>query len=142
MTRRHRPVLLSRALVLLALAGAPACAPAFAGPPGAGQTWVSERLFFGRTIPGGGVVSDAEWATFLREVVTPRFPDGLTTWRAEGQWREATGEIVAEPSMVLEVYHRGTAADFAAVGEIADAYRTRFRQEAVLRVTDRVRVRF
>lgn len=32
---------------------------------------------------GGTMVADR---LFLAEVVTPRFPEGLTVWRAEGQW--------------------------------------------------------
>lgn len=52
----------------------------------AGGTMVADRLFLGRQIPGGGMVSDADWTAFLAEVVTPRFPEGLTVWRAEGQW--------------------------------------------------------
>lgn len=103
--------------------------------------WVAERLYCGRSIPGGGMVSEEEWTRFVAEVVTPRFPDGLTIWRAEGQWREGT-EIVREPVMVLEVLHAGDAASRAKIGEIAREYRTRFRQSAVLRVTSPARAAF
>jgi hypothetical protein len=104
-------------------------------------TMVADRLFLGRQIPGGGMVSDAEWAAFLAEVVTPRFPEGLTIWRAEGQWLDPQGVTVREPVMVLEmVYPSDVTADVAIV-EIAEEYRRRFRQEAVLRVTEEARVR-
>jgi hypothetical protein len=36
--------------------------------------------------------------------ITPRFPDGFTTWRA-GQWRDSAGTLEQEPSVVLEVRH-------------------------------------
>jgi hypothetical protein len=112
-----------------------ACA-AHEGLPAADRaTTVADRLFLGREIPGGGIVSDEEWTTFLAEVVTPRFPEGLTIWRADGQWLDAQGLTVKEPVMVIEVLHpRGAVAD-AAIAEIASEYRRRFRQEAVLRVT-------
>ena len=93
---------------------------------------VSDRLYLGRSIAGGGTVTDTDWDAFLREEVTPRFPDGLTIWRAQGQWRHANGSVADEPVMVLEVVHsRDGAADVMAV---ARAYRRSFRQEAVLRV--------
>jgi len=103
---------------------------------------VADRLFFGRQIPGDGSVSDAEWATFLEEVVTPRFPEGLTVWRADGQWQDEEGLTVREPVMVLEVLHLPGGDADAAIAEIADEYRRRFRQDAVLRVTAEARVRF
>jgi hypothetical protein len=110
---------------------------------GCAQTngWVADRLFCGRSIPGGGFVTDVEWATFLAEVVTPRFPDGLTVWRAEGQWRDASG-IVHEPVMVIEVLHHGQPEARDAVDAIAREYRQRFRQETVMRVTVRARAVF
>src|SRR5262245_20410541 len=40
------------------------------------------ELYFGRSIPGGGQVSDNEWEKFLADVVTPRFPDGFTILNA------------------------------------------------------------
>jgi hypothetical protein len=121
-----------------------ACAARPAVPPGepAAATMVADRLFLGREIPGGGVVSDAEWVAFLEEVVTPRFPEGLTVWRAEGQWRDPQGITVREPVMVLEVlYPHGSEAE-SSIAEIAEEYRRRFRQDAVLRVTEDARVRF
>jgi hypothetical protein len=104
---------------------------------------VADQLFFGRSIPaGGGVVSDSAWGAFLREVVTPRFPAGLTVLHAEGQWRENDGRIVREESFVLEIVHpAGPAAD-ADLREVAEEYKRRFRQEAVMRITLPARQRF
>jgi hypothetical protein len=104
---------------------------------------VADRLYFGRTIPNSTeTVSDSAWSVFLREVVTPRFPAGLSLYGAEGQWREGDGRIVREASFVLEVVHpAGPAAD-ADLREIAEEYKRRFRQEAVMRVTQPVRQRF
>lgn len=110
-------------VVVLALAG---CAtPA---------TTVSDRLFFGRSIPGGGNVTEAQWNAFVAEVITPRFPRGYTLWKASGHWRGDDGVSVAEDSSVLEVVHPKDAATDAKLEEIAQAYRQRFNQEAVLGV--------
>lgn len=102
---------------------------------------VSERLYFGQSIPGGSTVSAEEWSTFLREVITVRFPQGLTVWRAEGQWLERTGVLAKEPVVVVEIIHRTGLEVDSALNFIVAEYKRRFRQEAVLRVTSPVRMR-
>ena len=97
------------------------------------QRLVHEALYFGTATPTG-VVTRAQWDEFLASVVTPRFPDGLTAWQASGQWRGADGTIVHEDSHVLNLLHPDDAASDRAVREIVEAYKTRFAQDAVLRV--------
>jgi hypothetical protein len=99
------------------------------------HSFVADRLYCGLSIPGGGVVSQADLDAFVAEVVEPRFPDGFTLWRARGQWRGGS-----EDSLVIEIVHAPGPQFDRAVQEIADAYRTRFRQEAVLRVIAPVRM--
>ena len=106
------------------------------------QPVLADRLFCGRTIPGGGIVSDEEWTVFLRDVVTPRFPEGFTVWRADGQWRERDGTLAREPVMIIEIIHRAGLDHDRTIDEIADEYRKRFHQEAVLRVTMPARMDF
>jgi len=98
------------------------------------QSTVSDLLYFGMAKPTGGFVTPEEWDDFLRTVVTPRFPDGLTSWPASGQWRGADGQVVREDSRVLQLLHPATAASGQAIDEIIAGYKTRFAQEAVLRV--------
>jgi hypothetical protein len=94
---------------------------------------VQELLYFGRETPSGHVTPEA-WTQFLGEIVTPRFPDGLSVWQASGQWRSASGEVIREPSYVVSLVHPDDTAPNEAVQEIITSYKTRFRQEAVLRV--------
>jgi hypothetical protein len=94
------------------------------------------ELYFGRSIPGGGMVADDEWEKFLAEVVTPRFPDGFTILKATGQYREKSGKIISEPSMVLVfLYTRKMhAKSRRKIEEIRKAYVKQFNQESVLRL--------
>ncbi|MBA3497246.1 MAG: DUF3574 domain-containing protein [Gemmatimonadales bacterium] len=117
-------------------AKAPAAAPAPA-PPGAcavGDTsLVRDVVYFGRNLPGGGTIGDAEWHGFLDEVVTPRFPAGLTVVQATGRWRGQSGVLEQESSEIVTILHSGDETGRRAIGEIAAEYKRRFRQEAVLR---------
>ncbi len=94
---------------------------------------VRDVLYFGRNRPAGGVVSDAEWQGFLDQVVTPRFPTGLTVVAATGQWRGQSGAVEQEQAEILTLFHTGDDAARRAVAEIAAEYQRRFQQEAVLR---------
>ena len=104
-----------------------ACASA---PFGNRVEGIADRLFCGRSIPGGGEVTDADVDRFLDEVVTPRFP-GFTSWSAVGSWQ---GE--EEKTLVLEFVHPYGRDFDTKVREIAEEYRKRFRQQAVMRVTE------
>ena len=97
------------------------------------QPAVQEALYFGTAKPGG-VVTAEEWAEFLRDTVTPRFPQGLTAWQVSGQWRGADGSTVQEASHVLHLVHPNDARHERAVLDIVATYKSRFSQEAVLRV--------
>ncbi len=95
-----------------------------------GVQGIADRLYCGRLIPGGGEVTDADIDKFVEEVVAPRFPEGFTMWTATGNW-----EGKEEPTLVLEFVHPYGRRFDEEVREIADEYRRRFRQDAVMRVT-------
>ena len=90
-------------------------------------------LYFGRDKPAGGEVSEAEWAAFLAESVTPRFPDGLSVLNVEGQHRDPAGRIVRERTKLLVVIVFDAPAHRAKVSEIVEAYNRRFGQHGVFR---------
>ena len=94
---------------------------------------VRDVLYFGRNRPGGGAVTDEEWQAFLDQVLTPRFPAGLTVVAATGQWKGKSGLVEQERSEVVTVFHSGDEAARRAVIEAVVEYKRRFRQEAVLR---------
>src|SRR5438105_14079544 len=123
--------ILHSAFVLSLLLASSSCSYYIAPQPNV----VIDRLFFGTNIPSGGRVSDEEWKSFVRDVVTPRFKDGLTIFEANGQWLDPRGDLVHEHVMVVEVAHPPTVAIDAALREIASEYKKRFHQDSVLRVT-------
>ena len=88
-------------------------------------------LYFGLAHPLGKV-SESQWQAFLRDEVTPRFPDGLTVWQADGQWRRSDGHISRERAKVLLLVHDEAPAVRTALAAIVASYKRLFQQESVL----------
>ncbi|HSY52209.1 MAG TPA: DUF3574 domain-containing protein [Thermoanaerobaculia bacterium] len=93
-----------------------------------------DTLYFGTQKPDGGVVSDAEWQQFLADEITTRFPSGLTTWDASGQWRDAHNVIERERTHIVQVVHPVSREEEERLDAIIALYQKRFAQEAVFRV--------
>ena len=106
------------------------------------QAGATAELYFGRNIGDEPGVSDADWRAFLDEEVTPRFPDGLTVIDAAGQWRGQSGAIGREASKVLVIVLSGEPDDRARLDALRDAYKRRFRQEAVMLIERRACIAF
>ncbi|KGX00721.1 hypothetical protein Y601_3053 [Burkholderia pseudomallei MSHR640] len=96
-------------------------------------------LLFGRDVAGRGPITDAQRARFVADAVTPRFPDGLTTWDTRGQWRDReTGRIVREESFVIRIIAPDSPATLDSLAAIRRAYAERFHQQSVGLVLARV----
>ena len=101
------------------------------------------ELFFGTAKADGGVVTDEAFLEFIDVIVTPRFPDGLTLLRADGQFRGDHGMIVKEASFVLILLYpvEGFRESSRKINVIRERYKNEFLQESVLRVDDPFAVR-
>ena len=130
-------------VALLLCACGCADAPAAAVGIGAGlaadgdcREQVADLLHFGLDTPDG-TLADAEWDRFVDAEITPRFPAGLTVFDAHGQWRSRDGRIEREPSRVVEIVHADDVRSRDALRALIDVYKSRYRQESVLRVRSR-----
>lgn len=127
-------------IVAVALAGcATSEVPSTPGSPCASM--VVARIYFGMQY-AKGTVGEGEWRAFVERSVTPRFPDGLTIYEASGQWSDAKGQIVREPTRVVEIMHPEGAAPTQAIAAIAAAYKREYGQESVLVVRQRAEACF
>ena len=88
-------------------------------------------LYFGGARPKGSV-SELEWQLFVRDEVTSRFPNGMTVWDAEGQWRGAEGQLAHERTKVLLLVHPDTEEARQSIRAVIQKYRKAFDQESVL----------
>jgi hypothetical protein len=98
---------------------------------------VRTTLYFGLARPKGAV-TELEWQIFLRDEVTKRFPDGLTVWEAQGQWRTPAGTLDHEQSKVLLLVHADTGEARQSVQALIETYRKAFDQQSVLWESARV----
>ncbi len=149
---RRAAVPLAAALAGAAAATAPAAlAEGDPAPPAASSRaadldrYVQTHLMFGTVRPDGGPdVTDRQFRAFVDEVVTPRFPAGLTVDEVRGQYRDRHGRIERERS--YEVYLLYPLAEAqqrdGRIEEIRDAYTERFAQESVARVDEQARAGF
>jgi hypothetical protein len=120
-------VLLAAALLALAACTPPPAhtvAPACAAPL---KPALQVDLYFGE-------IGDREWAAFLDQEVTPRFPDGLSVLDVRGQYRNQQGTIAHERSRLLVIVVFDAPAHAGRVQAIVDGFTRRYRQESVLRV--------
>jgi hypothetical protein len=94
------------------------------------------ELYFGLSKPDGSEVTAEEWARFLADEVTPRFPAGFTVIEALGQYQGDDKKIVKEKSRVLILLYekKDRKHNSVKIEEIRAAYKKAFRQESVMRL--------
>jgi hypothetical protein len=125
----------SLVVILLLATTVPAAAAAPQGNNArVGSNWARTELFFGTSMPNGGVVSDEQFKAFLDSEITPRFPDGLTVLTGYGQFKTSSGVIVQERSFVLILLYPSSSHESNRhIEDIRNLYKARFNQESVLR---------
>jgi hypothetical protein len=132
-------LLAASAMLALSVVAAPALAaddqPETATAPAPCQAplepWTEIDLYFGRNIAGIGEVTEQQFRDFVREVVTPRFPDGLTLLDALGQFRDGK-RIVRERTKQLVLLVPEPDEIAGKVKFIVKEYKERFRQQSGL----------
>ncbi len=100
------------------------------------ETFWRTELYFGRDKNDGTLVSDGDWNKFLDEIVTPKFPAGLTVLEGNGQYRLQNGTIVKERSKILVLLYspKTRLINSRKINEIRNQYKKRFQQESVMRI--------
>lgn len=100
------------------------------------QPMLIVRLYFGQDMAGRGPLSARAWRSFLREAVTPRFPDGFTAYDARGQWMNPkTRAVGREATKVVEIAAADTPDLQSKIAALTALYRKRFHQQSVGVVT-------
>ena len=127
---------------LTALAGCASLDPQLAC--GAGEEPMrTAQLFFGQNIGDKPGVTDADFRAFTDEVLTPRFPQGLTVLDGGGQWTGPENRLIREAAkVVVLVLPAANGETRRKLGEVRQAYVERFHQDSVMMVSQRACVSF
>lgn len=89
-------------------------------------------LYFGQSVPNRSPLTEAEFAAFVADTVTPRLADGFTLWDATGAWlNPKTNRTITERSKVLSVAVPDRPDRHAAIDAIRRDYEARFHQQLV-----------
>ena len=130
--RRPLALCLTAAVALTACAARPPVSPVARCQPGQGKPVALFHLFFGRSIPLRGDVTDPDWDSFVTETMSPNMPMGYTILDGTGAWlNPTTGHTVRERTKIVLVALPDTAASTEAVSRVRVAYAARFHQMAV-----------
>ena len=132
-------------LCALALAGPP-CVPRVcaqsAQPPPAPLAVQTAPTPLARTELYFGAIARDQWDEFLAQVVTPRFPDGLTWFDTHGQWQNRAGVLTRQDSRVLILIHAPSPEKDRLIDEVRAEFKTRYKEQSVLRATQAVTASF
>ena len=96
------------------------------------------ELYFGTAKSDGSVVTEEEFREFVDLYVTPRFPDGLTLLKGDGQFRGENNQVIKEESFLLILLYPSDSFDESSrrIENIRSDYKRLHDQESVLRVDD------
>lgn len=84
-----------------------------------------------------GAIDAQAWGSFLADEVTPRFPDGLSWYDVNGQWRGPSGQPEKLPSRIVILIHADNRANREALATVGRVFQQRYGL-AVLQVVQHV----
>ena len=105
--------------------------------------WARTELYFGGGLRKERGDYETVWNDYLDNVVTPRFPEGLTLIDATGQWRVKEGQQPRRgSSKIIILIHQATPEKFRNLDEIREIWKEKSGHISVLKVTVPVEVSF
>lgn len=107
-----------------------------------GSAMQQTQLWFGLSRPDGQSISTQQWQSFVDQVITPAFPQGLSIVEARGQWLGNNGVRVSENSRGLLLIYPASKEKSQAIDHIRTRYQQLFAQDSVMRVDQPVCVAF
>jgi hypothetical protein len=96
------------------------------------STMIRSELFLGQSRKNGRSIADDEVSAFVDEEVVTRFPAGTTQIATNGTYGSRLGGVIHERSRLLTILHPVDPVSEAKIHKVAELYRIRFQQEAVL----------
>jgi hypothetical protein len=80
---------------------------------------VQQDLYFGRNTGTTRRVTKQQFQQFIEDVVTPRFPTGVTEYDTQGRFLDSDGNLIHELSKVISLVHENNASSQPSINAIA-----------------------
>jgi hypothetical protein len=106
------------------------------------KTYVKTELYFGLSRNDSGYVTGSEWQAFEDTVIAVTFPNGSTSFEANGKWMNEYGIAVSEKSKMIVLINELTPELSARIDTVREKYKRYHSQSAVLRVDQKVEISF
>ena len=105
------------------------------------QSWTRTELYYGAGPLPADPEREARWKSYINEIVTPRFPEGLTLLEGTGQWRVKEGQTPRRNrTRILILIHEATQEKSRQVDEIRTLWKDISGHQSVLRVSQAAEV--
>lgn len=122
-------------LTVLMLAGCASVGRRAESCPAGQERLRTAQLFFGQRTEGQPRVSEVQFRKFVDEELTTRFPDGLTVLDGGAQWKGDADRLIRESTKVVLIVLPKAGDSQPQLDAVRTAFRARFNQDPVLRVT-------
>ena len=93
------------------------------------------QLFFARQAPDQPRISDADFRRYVDQELTTRFPDGLTVLDGNRQWKGEENRLIRESAKIVLIVLPNAGDSQTRLTAAREAYKLRFKQDAILKVT-------
>lgn len=122
-------------LIGMALSGCADLRLGQASCPAGQQRLRTAKLFFGQRSEGRPWVSETQFRKFVDEELTSRFPDGLTVLEGGDRWKGEKDNQIRKSAKVVLIVLPKDGDPQPRLEAVREAYKARFSEDSVLRVT-------
>lgn len=107
------------------------------------KKFVQTELYFGLSQPGGEMIHDSAWSSFVQNAVAKIFPAGFSELHLQGKWYDANQQqLISEPSRMITVVYKPTQILSLQIDSLRTRYKDLFRQQSVLRIDKKADISF
>jgi hypothetical protein len=122
-------------LAAAALSGCTGLRLGQASCPAGEQRLRTVQLFFGQRSEGRPWVPEPQFRKFVNEELTTRFPDGLTVLEGGDRWKGDENRQIREAAKVVLIVLPKDGDAQPKLAAVRKAYKARFSQDSVMRMT-------
>jgi len=107
------------------------------------QRMIETNLYFGQSIPSGGMVTETEWKQFKENYINKVFKEGNTVINATGSWFDPDNhKMITEPAYLVIYDYKPSTHISKQIDSLRYWYKKLFQQQSVLRVDKKVKLSF